>query len=183
VGAAPTNVNFVSGDYNRETGLKGDGSTKYLNSNRNNNTDPQNSKHVSVFIQNRGTKVGGARFIAAGDSTGAGDTLIANENVTGFYTSVNNTSFDRPTLTTGFVGVSRASSTSYSFRGSNATTSFSRNSGTPKDEFIGVFGNTTGATNASDSRFAFYSIGESLDLALLDARVTTLINALAAAID
>jgi hypothetical protein len=33
VGAAPTNNNFVSGDYNRKTGLVGDGSTKYLNSN------------------------------------------------------------------------------------------------------------------------------------------------------
>jgi hypothetical protein len=34
----------------------------------------------------------------------------------------------------------------------------------------------------SNARLAFYSIGESLDLALLDARVTTLINAIAAAI-
>ena len=33
VGTAPTNNNFVSGDYNRKTGLVGDGSTKYLNSN------------------------------------------------------------------------------------------------------------------------------------------------------
>jgi hypothetical protein len=34
----------------------------------------------------------------------------------------------------------------------------------------------------SDARLAFYSIGESLDLALLDARVTTLIQAIDAAI-
>ena len=34
----------------------------------------------------------------------------------------------------------------------------------------------------SDARLAFYSIGESLDLAILDARVTALINAYAAAI-
>ena len=34
----------------------------------------------------------------------------------------------------------------------------------------------------NNSRLAFYSIGESLNLALLDARVTTLINAFAAAI-
>jgi hypothetical protein len=34
-GTAPTNFNFVSGDYNRKTGLVGDGSTKYLDSNRN----------------------------------------------------------------------------------------------------------------------------------------------------
>jgi hypothetical protein len=43
-----------------------------------------------------------------------------------------------------------------------------------------VFGrNSTSLTNA---RLAFYSIGESLDLALLDARVTTLVAAFAAAI-
>jgi hypothetical protein len=34
----------------------------------------------------------------------------------------------------------------------------------------------------ANARLAFYSIGESLDLALLDARVTALINAFAAAI-
>ena len=36
--------------------------------------------------------------------------------------------------------------------------------------------------NWVDARLAFYSIGESLDLALLDTRVTNLINAYAAAI-
>ena len=176
-GTAPTNVGpFVSGDYNRKTGLVGNGTTKYLNSNRNNNADPQNSKHVSVFIQNRGTLGGGARFIAAGDSTG-GDTLIANDTATGFFTSVNNSSFDRPALTTGFVGVSRAISTSYSFRGSNTTTSFTRNSVAPRNQDIGVFANSNG-TVPLDCRLAFYSIGESLDLALLDTRVTALINAI-----
>jgi hypothetical protein len=49
-GTAPTNFNFVSGDYNRETGLVGDGSTKYLDSNRNNNADPQNSQHMALYI-------------------------------------------------------------------------------------------------------------------------------------
>jgi hypothetical protein len=34
VGTAPTPVSFVSGDYNRKTGLIGNTSTKYLNSNR-----------------------------------------------------------------------------------------------------------------------------------------------------
>jgi hypothetical protein len=33
------------------------------------------------------------------------------------------------------------------------------------------------ASSYAPCRLAFYSIGESLDLALLDARVTTLINA------
>jgi len=37
------------------------------------------------------------------------------------------------------------------------------------------------ATGFSNARFTFYSIGESLDLARLDARVTDLINAIGAA--
>jgi len=49
VGTAPTNYNFVAGDYDRETGLVGDGSTKYLDSNRNNNADPQDNKHLAVY--------------------------------------------------------------------------------------------------------------------------------------
>ena len=32
-GPAPTNFNFVAGDYNRKTGLKGNGSTKYMDTN------------------------------------------------------------------------------------------------------------------------------------------------------
>jgi hypothetical protein len=37
-------------------------------------------------------------------------------------------------------------------------------------------------SKATDARLAFYSIGESLDLALLDARVTALVTAIGAAI-
>jgi hypothetical protein len=44
-----------------------------------------------------------------------------------------------------------------------------------------VFG-VSGYATKSNARLAFYSIGESLDLALLDARVTDLINAFDAAI-
>ena len=61
------------------------------------------------------------------------------------------------------------------------TSQFSHGSVTPLNATIGVFnnGSTAAYTNA---RISFYSIGESLDLALLDARVTTLMNAIAAAI-
>jgi hypothetical protein len=53
VGTAPTNFNFVSGDYNRKTGLVGDKSTKYLDSNRNNNADPQNSSPPRLLLHRR----------------------------------------------------------------------------------------------------------------------------------
>ena len=62
VGAAPTNFNFVSGDYNRKTGLVGDGSTKYLDSNRYANAELQNSRHLAVYatqaMSNNGIYIG-----------------------------------------------------------------------------------------------------------------------------
>jgi hypothetical protein len=66
-------------------------------------------------------------------------------------------------------------------RRGNATTSFSRTSATPRNANIGIFASVDGQQIAN-ARLAFYSIGESLDLALLDTRVTTLVNAFAAAI-
>jgi hypothetical protein len=50
---------------------------------------------------------------------------------------------------------------------------------------IAVFARRNGVSALdiySNARLAFYSIGESLDLALLDTRVTTLISNIAAAI-
>ena len=187
VGTAPTNNNFVSGDYNRETGLVGDGSTKYLNSNRNNNADPQNSQHLSVFASTANTSVTAALIATTGadgasqiftDTTAAAGQTFFRSRTTASplvfgATGVNNR--------TGFHGVSRSSSTAVSGRVSSVSTQFSNASTTPLNASIGVFNN--GSTGAfTNARLAFYSIGESLDLALLDARVTDLINAFAAAI-
>jgi hypothetical protein len=74
VGTAPTNYNFDSGDYDREAGLLGNGSTKYLDSNRNNNADPQNSKHLAVYAA-----VGAGQnnaLIGAGQFTDSGSSYI-----------------------------------------------------------------------------------------------------------
>ena len=85
------------------------------------------------------------------------------------------------TQVTGFAGHSRPSSASYIIRANSGNYTKSRTSETPFDGNVFVFA-TNPESFYSNARLAFYSIGESLDLALLDARVTTLINALAAAI-
>jgi hypothetical protein len=187
VGTAPTNNNFVSGDYNRKTGLVGDGSTKYLNSNRNNNADPQDSQHLSAFVSTANTSstaaliattgANGASQIFTDSAVAVGQTLFrsrtTNSPLVFTATGLNNQ--------TGFHGLSRSSSLSGNVRVSLITTAFSSASVTPLNATIGVFNN--GSTGAfTNARLAFYSIGESLDLALLDARVTALINAFAAAI-
>jgi hypothetical protein len=83
----------------------------------------------------------------------------------------------------GIVGVSRGDSSNYNWRysGAGGTRAVASTGSDPVN--IHLFAAPAlVAGNFSASRFAFYSIGESLDLALLDTRVTTLVNAFAAAI-
>jgi hypothetical protein len=171
VGVAPTNYNFVSGDYDRETGLVGDGSTKYLDSNRNNNADPQDNNHNSSFISTLGN--GAVISSATGGST-PGTNIIGSTNTRSRADST--PSF---TLVSGFVGHSRFQSGSFGYRNSGATLSASIASQSPDPTNVLVFAS---ASNRGTHRIAFYSIGEFLDLALLDARVTDLINAIGVAI-
>jgi hypothetical protein len=179
VGAAPTNFNFAFGDYNRKTGLVGDGSTKYLDSNRNNNADPQDNNHNSVFISAVSTVSGGLVGTTA-PSLGHNN-IFAEVGANGlFMRSRSATLFIlQPTIPTGFAGHSRSQSSSFLARAAKITQTAVRDSGTPSTGPIQVF---TRSTAFTDARLAFYSIGESLDLALLDARVTDLINAFGAAI-
>ena len=175
VGTAPTNVGpFVDGDYNRKTGLVGDGSTKWLNSNRSHLADPLNSVHLSVF-----------------QSTvfNTGIVLISNAvnprcaiYTTGWAIRTSGVSLSPPaTDVTGFIGASRSTSGSYLVRATSSTSTISSVSeALSTDDNYGIYARTNGGY--SNARLAFYSIGESLNLASLDTRVTTLINAFAAAI-
>lgn len=86
VGTAPTNFNFVDGDYNRETGLVGDGSTKYLDSNRNNDADPQDSKHISVYASTTATNNPATAVSYLGASSVSGSTHLSRLG-TGFLGS------------------------------------------------------------------------------------------------
>jgi hypothetical protein len=188
VGTAPTNYNFVAGDYNRETGLVGNGSTKYLDSNRNNNADPQNNHSMGVFI-NTTQPSAVASYIGAGGGLETGATHIIvdyNQSVSTYRSRFGTTSISRSggQSVTGFSGMTRNSSSSFTFRLGNVSTTSSTASEAPVSNSVYVFGrNASNALNtATSGRLQFYWIGESLDLALLDARVTDLINAIGVAI-
>ena len=176
-GTAPTNFNFVSGDYNRKTGLVGDGSTKYLDSNRAENVDPLNSIHTVVYLT---TATPAGKFSIYG-----GD----NANATGFYgdyiySRTSTTISSGSTSLNGFAGMSRSGASTVAFikngaTGTATTASVGRNTTT-----FNLFRSPTytAGTYHSSGRMAFYSIGEAIDLALFNTRVTTLINEYSAAI-
>jgi len=186
VGTAPTNFSFVSADYNRKTGLVGNGSTKYLDSNRANNADPQNSQHFGVYFSNQGTSAFGI-WIGVFHSPEFGSSYFyRNTNSQVLHVSRRssteiNTSVLIPDNS--YMGVSRAAAGSYSFRMSSTTYSYTMASSAPAADSLHVFRLNRATNNLyMNARIAFYSIGEAVDLALLDTRLTTLMSALATAI-
>lgn len=180
VGTAPTNFNFVDGDYNRKTGLLGDGSTKYLDSNRNNTADPQNSKHISVFptsilnqgsLMNTGSSGTGRSGIFV--RPGVPDALTSCHNQFGFDVS---TVVLNPLDTYKLMGLSRNNDSNYTARFSGANSIISSFSYPPNNADIFIFARPRlPADSFANARLSFYSIGESLDLIKLDSRVTQLV--------
>lgn len=180
VGAAPTNYRFVASDYQPSRGPKGVQAFpgKGIFSNRNNNLDPQDDFHLSVFINQAESRTSelsfaGVAFNNSG-STHLTTTGVRNRNNTIALTSTN--------FSNTFYGTSRNNPSSYTFRINNSTTTVNRASQVPYDANIGIFGaGITGDTNLynnTDAILSFYSIGTSLDLSLLDNRVTALVNQL-----
>jgi hypothetical protein len=184
VGAAPTNVSnlFVAGDYNRKTGLIGNGTTKHLNSNRNNNADPQNSKHISAFIT--ATAGTGSAPIMGTNTVASGGSWISrnSDNTTSSQRANSAASYsylNALPISSKLIGVSRSASAVQSHIAAAGVQSSTLASASPINENILVF-RAQGAF--CPFRLAFYSIGESLDLGLLDTRVATLISTFAAVI-
>lgn len=181
-GAAPTNVNFVAGDYNRKMGLTGNGSTKYLNTNRLGTADGQNDYHISTYIRETNspavqyaTLFGHGSFGVNGTVRMATDfSTIQHYSRTAGFSAVSNAH------SLGMLGHYRSSSTAFSAYKSGTTTPFTV--GSPPALAINSFvfaNNNSGVTDGYfGGRLAFYSIGSSIDLALLDTRVSTLLTSI-----
>lgn len=179
-GIAPTNVNFMASDYDRETGLKGDGSGKYLSSNRANNADPQNSHHQSVWVSEH--SAGTASYINAGN-TATGSTSIV-KTATSYTPRSRNSSADTVSFSNflpGLVALSRNNSANYTLRYQGNEALRTRTSQVPTTAVAEVF-RSPNATNYADARLAFYSIGEAINMSQLDARVSTLLTEIQTAI-
>lgn len=185
---APTNVGpFVAGDYNRRTGL-GDPAnvSKYLNSNQTATVTSATNTHQSVFVTTKPTV--GAIF--------SGSDNLSNQRYLLYYNLAANETRaisgavglayfgGAGSLEVGFKGVSRDNSLTFVGRSnasSSTVTSASANTALLNSFIFAV--NTSGSANShSNARLNFYSIGSALDLAILDARITALSNAIQAAI-
>jgi len=182
-GNAPTNNNFVSGDYSRKLGLLGNDSNKYLATGYNNNDTtnfPQNDSHISCYVSASQTDAGG---VLVGLVTGVGNKLsLLHTTTTNIGARNRSTTSGLSSLAPlGFQGNSRNNSANFDCRLTSssgvASSTVTAASGTPSNELLGVFASGAGASFTS-ARMSFYSIGKSLTLSSLDSRITTLMTTL-----
>ena len=189
-GDAPTNNNFVDADYNRETGLKGNGSTKYLDSNRAATESAREDTHLSVYISSAATGSNQAHAgyitnaISPSDPAWSYQFIWRDTTANAIFFYLGSTTFySAAGSATGFSGLSSGSVSSFTTRlnGLQKVGSFTQST-YPTDYFIFARNNTPGPASFSDARLAFYSIGEALDLEALDDRVSALVTAIGAAL-
>jgi hypothetical protein len=186
VGPTPVFNSFTTTQYNRKTGLIGNASTMFIDSNRGNSEDGQNDAHMCVWVTEALTT--GAAYIGRG-RTANGTTHLGRNNtsVVDFARNRANTVdtlsggvYD--TAGTGFMGISRDNSATYNFRTRSTNNSFSRTSQSPLSGNVHVFGQNDTTPDRSNVRLAFYSVGAALTLSLLESRVSAYVSAIDGAI-
>lgn len=190
VGTAPTNAGglFVSGDYNRKTGLGATANTnKYLDTNESPSTihASANNAHSAVYVtvlNSANTKAfyGSATFSRILLSVAVTPRYTVGINDLGGGTNADLSTF--PTYP-GLLGLSRSAAGSFTFKFPGGSLAVSRSSGTPSASNYFIYRQNDNTTPAySDNRIAFYSFGDAVNLEFVNTRVTDLINAFAAAI-
>ena len=190
VGNAPTNNNFVAGDYSRTLGLLGNDTDKNLAtgySNSDTTNFPQNNTHISCYVSVSPTDNSGI-FVGTAFGIGARLAIFKNGANSCIFQNRSSTSRNAGFEGLGFQGSTRNNSANFTSRAtqvggivSEVTTTAA--STTPANNLLGVFaGYATSSPPASQFsavRLSFYSIGKSLTLSSLDSRVTNLMNTLA----
>jgi hypothetical protein len=177
--------NYTTGDYNRKTGLAGNSSTKYLNSNKSSGDMANTNTHFAVFP----TAVAGGSsryFLGATDSVGVTSNLstVVGAGAVAIHNRFVGSGPLFPIANSLYGASTTASSTTG--RSGRVTYTATAPASTMQSLLYYIFAqNNNGTPNGyatSGNPNAFYSIGESLNLALLDARVTDLVNAIGVAI-
>lgn len=183
-GTAPTNFNFINGDYSRSIGLKGNASTKYLDSNRKDNSDPQNSHHLSAYITEVGTGSSSSNIIGVSSTGSTSRIAVAFSASIKTFTSRNFLQTTSAGSNLGFKGVSRIDSSVKYYVSSSVNGVSSQAPTTANEHNYSIFslnsnlGGTISQLSYSNARLSFYSIGENIDLNKLDNRLATLMSAL-----
>jgi hypothetical protein len=185
VGPVLTNFNFVDADYNRTTGLKGNGTNKYLRLNLD-NWYSTNTRHMVCWMTERmSSPPSSEQFMGFWNNTnGSFGLATVTLNTTLQYRSGTNTAVEVagaiPLAHTGMIGISRSGANNTDCKtGTNAIVSNANayNAAQVAGTYT-LFSRAGSSPSYSGSRFSFYSVGVNLNLNLLNARIATYMSSL-----
>ncbi|MFN9621284.1 MAG: hypothetical protein ACK587_00385 [Cyanobacteriota bacterium] len=184
VGNALTRLGTLSGwNYNRKTGIRGNGTDNAINSSRNNNADPQNNKHMAV---NLSTAMSGTVAAMGAQTVSPASQSLIYSFADGLDMRINSTIGGgvSPNNLSGFLGVARSTSSSLAFQSNTVASTASNTSTTPNALPIYILArNLDGVVSIpTTARANFFSIGESVNLSALQPLVTTLLASISASI-
>lgn len=186
--ASDTNVNFVSADYAEASGLKGNGSSKYLNTGL---TTEEFSNSISVHLAASGTSfTTGSAASLVGSYDGLAGSLCSLESALTVSAALRCTfrfgtftDGQSPTTTTSateshLIATRTAANAAAIYRGgSSVATSTTRTvpSVSPRAFFVFATSNFGGVANYNAARMTSYSIGAGLTASQVSAYSTALI--------
>ena len=169
-GTAPTNVNFVTADYDRKQGLTGNGTTKRVATGILEDAFAQNDIHISAYVTAKqsattdnvaimGTRIGPS--IALVSNASGTEINLRGRNRSPSLSVAPETGFLAPPL---FMGNSRGSAANYTERyGPHQRTVTEASEGVQNNE-INIFGRSDGEF---DGRIFASTVGTNIDLAAL----------------
>jgi len=173
----PTNNNFVAGDLDTLTGLKGDASTKNIDMNILSNDIAQNDGSLSTYQTEAVTS--GNYTAGSGYNGGVGGGIFIRDLGSTIQCAVHGGLVSNGTgWVSGLVGGSRSSSTTQTQRTNQTDYPFSSTSLAPTTDPMRVF--MAGSSPKTDPRLATYHAGPALNLATLEGLQDTLITEIAA---
>lgn len=172
-----TNNNFVAGDLNQLTGLKGDASTKYLSTGINAISLSQNDTSISTYVT---APTASFSYMAGAEGTYSPQlSLVSTGTATraDVFTGSTLTDFGT-TLGAGLLGVSRSNSADQDQRSNQTNYPQTIASVIPQSAALAIFSYSGSYLTAA--RLATYHVGTALNLTTLEGLQATLILEIAA---
>ncbi|HWL53874.1 MAG TPA: hypothetical protein VNQ90_15650 [Chthoniobacteraceae bacterium] len=182
-GPAPTNINFVSGDYHPVNGLKGNGSSKTLLTNYTNDGTAID-QHVSVFCSTVFADSGNNTNYIGNVSGSEGVTRIVNTGDAISFRLIdwggkNNIPYPAAPNNRGFLGLSsipnQSSQVAYALPNSDGIGT--RTNYAIYNTPFYVYSNSTG--NFSAAQLSFFSVGKTVDLIAMRSALNAYMEAIA----
>jgi hypothetical protein len=189
-GDAPTAYGgWASGDYDRSTGLTGNGTSLYLDANRVSADEAQNDRHISVYAtsaaSNNEAWIGSIDRTASPASANQIFWRLTPQHFLINASSLNATATDVYSGSETLVAVSRNSSDTQTARAMGIDYEDSIDSVVPSslEQYVFARNDTDSTPDYSDATFAFYSFGSHIsDLAALESHISAYVTAIGAAV-